>query len=147
MSKGITLRPLKELDDEIQYLNAYHKKLLEQREVRLKISKLTTIESAGHLGTITEIAAKICDCDKELIYSRTRKQHVVDSRFLIFYIARKHTGLSLETIAKHFGMKDHNSVTHGEKRARELAKQSKHYAAQIVNVEMAFLERIEKAAT
>lgn len=47
---------------------------------------------------------------KTQIASQRRMLHVVQARHVAMYFARRHSGMSLESVGRHFGGKDHSTV-------------------------------------
>lgn len=57
-----------------------------------------------------ESVSKVLQISQEKIYSRSREQHIVDARHIIFYILKKRHGMPLVYIKKF--MKDHGHLVH-----------------------------------
>ena len=50
---------------------------------------------------------------KEQIISKNRKREISEARHLCFYFLRNYTSLSLKSIGKMIGMRDHATIIHG----------------------------------
>ena len=143
-STGVLLRPLSELDAEIEQLQAYEKRLQLSRDLRLRITRLQTDDlQIGLMAKIVEIVCAVRKVPVYRVYERGRPQIICDTRFMIFYIARKHTRLSLQLIASPFGM-DHGSVINGLVRAAELLTADRNWATELRAAEQHFVEQIGK---
>lgn len=63
---------------------------------------------------------------RENLMSKSRECHIVDARFIIFYILHKKLGYHLPYIAKMFG-KNHATILHGSRAAADRIKVMKLY--------------------
>lgn len=142
---GLVLRPLRELDAEIEQLKLYQRKLIKTRELRFDVARLQAAEGdVGLVEIIAEIACAVRKCEKARLYAGTRAQFECETRWIVFYVARQHTSLSQEVIGEHFKM-DHGSVLNGERRAKDLKATDTRFAAQLARVESLFIEHMEKS--
>ena len=76
---------------------------------------------------LPEIIRMVCQgfgVSEESLNSKSRKQEYVQARNTVFYLARKHTGLSLQEIGRHFN-RTHSTVIKGiTSLEREIISQS-----------------------
>ena len=76
---------------------------------------------------LPEIIRMVCQgfgVSEESLGSKSRKQEYVQARNTVFYLARKHTGLSLQEIGRHFN-RTHSTVIKGiTSLEREISRQS-----------------------
>lgn len=80
-----------------------------------------------HTLTINEIVRLVCNSfgvSRESLHSKSRKQEFVQARNAAFYLARKHTDLSLQEIGSRFN-RSHSTVLKGiTSLEREISRQS-----------------------
>ncbi|MBZ8177280.1 chromosomal replication initiator protein DnaA [Corynebacterium sp. 3HC-13] len=69
--------------------------------------------------SIMEITAHFFDIDLKTLRGASRVRAVTHARQLAMYLCRELTDLSLPSIGKHFGGKDHSTVMYAERRIRE----------------------------
>lgn len=139
--KMIRLRPLAALMEEIKNLEFYLDKLNKYRHL---VEQTNNIQRSpeGIMSDITEIVCGVRKITKPELFRGRGAQHISDARFIIFYIATAHTRLTTSAIGRYFN-KDHGSVCHGQKRAKELCSTDKHFAADCLAAESLFLKAQE----
>lgn len=142
---GIYLRPLRELNAEIEILQNYYSRLVVERDLVFKVERMKLNPTDhGLMDAIAKIACAVRGVKLEQLFDGTRPEILAHTRFIIFYVARNHASLTLERIAKHFNM-DHGSVISGIKRAEDFMVR-RDFAKDLKAVETAFLEHIESQA-
>lgn len=99
------------------------------RAVNLDMARETVanyLDSAA-LVNLPEIVRMVCQgfgVSEESLNSKSRKQEFVQARNTAFYLARKHTALSLQEIGRHFN-RSHSTVIKGiTSLEREISRQS-----------------------
>jgi chromosomal replication initiator protein len=94
--------------------------------------------------TLPEIIRQVCEAfgiSADMLNSKSRKQEYVHARNAIFYLARQHTGLSLQEIGRRFN-RTHSTVIKGiTSFEREISRQT-HAGREFAGV----IERIERHA-
>lgn len=146
-SRGVALvlRPLRELDEEIEHLKVYQRQLIKTRELRFDVAKLQASDGdVGLVEIIADMACAVRKCEKARLYAGKRAQFECETRWIVFHVARQHTSLSQEVIGEHFKM-DHGSVLNGERRANDLKATDPIFAAQLARVESLFIEHMENS--
>lgn len=84
-----------------------------------------------------EMAIYQCtDMEMELIKSKTRKAEVVIVRFIQAWLMKKYTLMSLCSIGKHLGGRDHSTIIHVIKTIEDWYEQPKMYAAELRLLDM-----------
>ena len=71
------------------------------------------------------------DMDIELIKSKTRKAEVVIVRFIQAWLMKKYTLMSLCSIGKHLGGRDHSTIIHVIKTIEDWYDQPKAFATEL----------------
>lgn len=79
------------------------------------------------------------DMEMELIKSKTRKAEVVIVRFIQAWLMKKYTIMSLCSIGKHLGGRDHSTIIHVLKTIEDWYDQPKMFAP-----ELKMLDAIER---
>lgn len=69
--------------------------------------------------SILRVTAEFFDIDVDTLRSATRTRAVAHARQLAMYLCRELTDLSLPSIGKHFGGKDHSTVMYAERKIRK----------------------------
>ncbi len=87
------------------------------RDISLELARdvLTQYVESQPLSGIDDIIRKVCEgfgLNARQLQSRSRRQNYVVARNTIFFLARKHTDLTLEEIGDHFGRR-HSTVLKG----------------------------------
>lgn len=97
------------------------------------------------LGRIVQFICKTYDLSPDQLKSKSRKQQVVLARNVAFYLARKHTELSLKEIGQHFN-RNHSTVIKGVTNVeRELSAETPLGRQLAQNME--FLNRFDNAGS
>jgi chromosomal replication initiator protein len=91
---------------------------------------------------IAKLEAVICQytgIDTEVIKSKTRKSEIVIIRFIQAWLMKRYTFMSLCSIGKHLGGRDHSTIIHVIKTVEDWYEQPKMFAP-----ELRILEAIER---
>lgn len=138
MSSG--LNPTSELDAEIAALEARKAKLERLHALRLECAVL---EGSTPLPkTITELAeivARHRSVSVASLFAPGREQYAVDTRAIVFFLARKHTGASTPMIGRMFN-RDHGTVLNGVRIAKEQMAMDAKFARVVGLCEAEFLK-------
>lgn len=70
-------------------------------------------EIDNRLDRIVSAVSEVCGLPEEQIKGKSRRQDVVDARYLVFWLARKRTELTLTDIAWHVNRRQHGTVING----------------------------------
>lgn len=84
------------------------------------------------VATIIELVKEEFDIDFTL---RKRKKEIVTARFSCAYLLKRFTKLSLNEIAQYIGVRDHTSVLHGIKSAKNWMETDRSYNLTIKKLE------------
>jgi chromosomal replication initiator protein len=76
---------------------------------------------------ILQIVANECDVTVEDILSKSRKQNIVDARYICFAAFKLRCGLSLQDIGKIVANRDHTTVIHGLRSFHDRYTVEQHY--------------------
>lgn len=76
------------------------------------LENYATANAAPDIGHIVEFICKSYDLSEDQLKSKSRKRQIVLARNTAFYLARKHTDLSLKDIGEHLGRR-HSTVLKG----------------------------------
>lgn len=137
---GLMLRPLPELDAEIEALRVYRKKLIQARGLRFSIARLELNDmDSSELDVLVRFVAAAKGMGESRLYEKTRRRGISEARFIVFWLARKHTTLSFTNIANHFGF-DHSAISHGVNVVDDLMQQSKCFNLEVTQLESAYLD-------
>lgn len=97
------------------------------------------IESLGvpithrpHMKQIVRVVSSQLDTSEQEMCSRGRLQKIVFARQVAMYLARKHTTLSLASIGKKLGNRNHATIRHGVGRIQQLLDRNDECASSIV---------------
>lgn len=69
--------------------------------------------------------------DTEVIKSKTRKTEIVTIRFIQAWLMKKYTFMSLCSIGKHLGGRDHSTIIHVLKKVEDWQEQPKMFAPEL----------------
>lgn len=105
------------------------KKIVAESEKQIKTLtgnstvKLMVMQQPAVTVTFEQIEEVVCDVLKVSqfnVYKRSRKRELVTARQLICYYAKIYCDMSLKSIGKKVGGKDHTTVIHSIRRIKEL---------------------------
>lgn len=71
---------------------------------------------------ILRTVAALTGVSVSILCSPRRSRHLVEGRFVVYWIARKHTALSFPHIGRMIGRRDHSTVLHGVARVEAALK-------------------------
>lgn len=64
------------------------------------------------LSLIDKVVCSQLSVDPEAVRGKCRKRELVQARQIIFYLAHKHSGLTLKKIGEPYSKRDHSTVIH-----------------------------------
>lgn len=82
----------------------------------------TTCGPSSRIDPIIKMVCSSLEISETELRSRTRKRRICEARFIIGWLSRKYTRLTMETIGKELGYKDHTTIVYG---IRSINKQTK----------------------
>lgn len=129
-----------DLDAEISLLEARKVKLERLHALRLECAALE--DSTPSPKTITELAeivARHRDVSVAALFARGREQYAVDTRAIVFFLARKHTSASTPLIGRMFN-RDHGTVLNGVRIAKQQMATDLKFARLVGMCEAEFLK-------
>lgn len=77
------------------------------------------INALGNISSLAKLVARRFRLKVADLKSSSRRQRIVLARGTAMYLARKHTGLSLQRIGEYFGKRDHTTVLHACRQTEE----------------------------
>ena len=107
--------------------------LFNKKEITLDLAKkavdkiVKNIKKEVTIEYIQEIVSEYFQLSLEELQSKTRKRHVVQARQLAMFFAKKYTKLSLASIGKLIGKRDHATVLHACKTVDNLNETDKQF--------------------
>ena len=107
--------------------------LFNKKEITLDLAKkavdkiVKNIKKEVTIEYIQEIVSEYFQLSVEELQSKTRKRHVVQARQLAMFFAKKYTKLSLASIGKLIGKRDHATVLHACKTVDNLNETDKQF--------------------
>ena len=113
MSIGKISEDLLNIKIGLKYTNPYNYFAIPGLNRHLKRNQSGLKTEGINFKTVINTICQSTELTRELLFSRTRKSHIVEARQLAFYILRNHTNLSLNEIGRLCGGKDHTTVIHG----------------------------------
>lgn len=127
-----------DVDAEISALEARLKKLRHVHKLRREVAILEGRTNAPErVKKLAEIVADRRDISVGLLFSKDRTQYVAESRFIVFYLARKFVRISSTELGLIFN-RDHGTVLIGLKRCKVLMDQDSMLANQVQEIESKF---------
>ncbi len=114
-------------------LNAQHVDLV-LAEVVLQALLPESESSEIDAATIMAVTADYFSISLEDLTSPSRSRQLVNARQIAMYLCRELTDLSLPTIGKHFGGKDHTTVMHAVKKIGALMAERRHIYNQVTEL-------------
>lgn len=90
---------------------------------------------------IEEVCKRRGNVTKEELLSHDISHRFVDARHLVAYVAKITTGRSTASIGRYLGGRDHATIFNSLRRAREKLSKDPDYAAEVLEVQKAVLER------
>ena len=146
-SNGLLLRPLCEIDAEIEALRVYREKLMVARDLRFSIARLELNDmDSSEIDVLVRLVAAARGLGESRLYEKTRQRGISNARFIVFWLARKHTTLPLQTIGNHFGF-DHSAVAHGVEFVEDFMEKSKAFRIEVTQMESAYLDNLTSRKT
>jgi len=91
------------------------------------------------IAKLEAVIYQYTDISAEVIKSKTRKSEIVIIRFIQAWLMKKYTLMSLCSIGKHLGGRDHSTIIHVLKTIEDWYEQPKMFAP-----ELKMLEAIER---
>jgi len=91
--------------------------------------------------TIDDILEKVCHhfgVTQQNVFSKSRKQPVVQVRQISMYLAQKHTKMSAARIGQLIGGRDHSTVIHSCNTVEKRLKIDKAFVAELNSIETSF---------
>jgi chromosomal replication initiator protein len=85
-------------------------------------------------ATIMAVTADYFSISLEDLTSHSRSRNLVNARQIAMYLCRELTDLSLPSIGKHFGGKDHTTVMHAVKKISALMAERRHIYNQVTEL-------------
>jgi chromosomal replication initiator protein len=70
------------------------------------------VNASANMSSLTKLVARRFRLKVADLKSSSRRQKIVQARGAAMFLARKHTGLSLQRIGEYFGKRDHTTVLH-----------------------------------
>ena len=95
----------------------------------------------NHPLTIDDILEKVCHhfgVTQQNVFSKSRKQPVVQVRQISMYLAQKHTKMSAARIGQLIGGRDHSTVIHSCNTVEKRLKIDKAFVAELNSIETSF---------
>lgn len=83
------------------------------------------LQSALFIDTVIDVVFKLRHIPLNMLFSKTRKREVVETRQYAMYFSKQFTNASLATIGEEIGGKDHATVLHACRRIPELYETEK----------------------
>lgn len=79
--------------------------------------KSVKIQRIVSMDAIVKVVCQHYETDMNALRKQNRTTRTVQARYILFYLLRKHTDMSLVDVANFFspGIKDHSTVIHGVK--------------------------------
>jgi chromosomal replication initiator protein len=77
--------------------------------------KAVKIQRVVSMDAIIKVVCEHYETDITALRKQNRTSRTVQARYILFYLLRKHTDMSLVDVANYFapGIKDHSTVIHG----------------------------------
>jgi len=91
---------------------------LDHKFVRSLLAESSS-DTSPNINAVTKIVAKRFRLKVADLRSSSRRQQIVRARGTAMFLARKHTGLSLERVGEYFGKRDHTTVLHACRQTEE----------------------------
>jgi hypothetical protein len=79
------------------------------------------------VDTVIQAVCAVCGCTRLDILSDRRPETLNSARYAIYWLAKQLTTLSIATIARTVGGRDHSTVLYGLERAEELRRDDLHF--------------------
>lgn len=128
-----------DLDAEIALLEARKEKLQRLHALRLECAALEGKRPLPNtISELAKIVARHRRINVECLYSSRREQFEVESRAIVYLLARKHTSATFTMIGKVFN-RDHGTVLNGLQMARNLMDTEPKFAQVVGLCEAEFL--------
>ena len=87
------------------------------------------------INQIIEATAKEFGISPKALCGKTRAESVAIPRMVAMELVWKHCGITYQTVANHFGKRDHGTVLHARKRVHFMRDNNKAFATAYRNIE------------
>ena len=139
-SKPIAPANFPNIDEEIDRTRKHLEKLTEIQNLRYHVRLLEHGENdISPAERLISIAARVCKTTVADIKSPARPQYLADARFAIYALAKRHSRMSLTSIGRDVGGRDHATVQHGCSRIPALMLDKK-FAQMFNEIESQYLD-------
>lgn len=120
------------LDDQIILAKQRVRKLMKLRRLTIAANSMQSGDIAHrYTNRAMSVVCRVFGIPKADLLSPSRMQHIADARFACFYLLRKKTRLTLDTIRIAFGKKDHGTVLNGANRVEHFISCDREFASKI----------------
>jgi chromosomal replication initiator protein len=129
-----------DIDAEIRSLMSRRTKLIKLKKLRLEVAALEgRFSQPQDVQRLAEIVSKDRAVPISSLFSSIRTRSISDARFVVFFLLRRHTKLSLAEIGSMFS-RDHGTILHGYTQAEVLVKQNPAFKESVERCEAEFLK-------